>query len=68
MTVTWYLVVGTCVSWIIWDVFAYWRWGNPGTESVLIDQTMRKWPAAVFLAGFLCGHLFWQVHLCTVTP
>lgn len=65
MTVTWYVVVGTAVLWVLWDVFAYLRWGNPATESVLIDSWVRRAPALLFLAGFLCGHLFWQVHICS---
>lgn len=64
MTTTWWIVVGTAVLWILWDIYAYNRWGNAATESVLIDYWTTKFKPVLFLAGFLCGHLFWQVHIC----
>lgn len=64
MTITWYIIVGTALLWALWDGFAYWKWGNPGTESVMIDLWTRWLKPFVFIAGFLCGHLFWQVHIC----
>jgi hypothetical protein len=63
MTITWWLIVSTAAIWIAWDIFADWKWGNKATESVLIDKWARLKPF-IFLAGFLCGHLFWQVHIC----
>lgn len=64
MTITWWIIVSTAVIWIAWDIFAYLKWGNQATESVLIDLWTRYLKPIVFLAGFLCGHLFWQVHIC----
>ena len=65
MTTTWWLIVGTAFIWVMWDVYADWKWGNAATESVLIDKWARLKPFLfLFLAGFLCGHLFWQVHIC----
>jgi hypothetical protein len=63
MTPTWWLIVGTAVIWIVYDILMYLEYGNKATESVLIDKWARIKPF-LFLAGFLCGHLFWQVHIC----
>lgn len=64
MTETWWVIVGTALTWIAYDVYAYMKWGNPGTLSVAINK-LGSWSMGfVLLVGFLLGHLFWQVHIC----
>ncbi len=64
MSVTWWVIVSTIVVWIVWDIYAYFMFGNVMTESVMIDLWTRKLKPLVFAAGFVCGHLFWQIHIC----
>jgi hypothetical protein len=37
MTPTWWLIVGTAVIWIVYDILMYLEYGNKATESVLIE-------------------------------
>jgi hypothetical protein len=64
MTLTWFIIVGSAIIWILWDIFAYLKWGNPATESVIINKWMRIAPGLIFLAGYVAGHITWQVHIC----
>lgn len=64
MTITWWLIIFTTTLWLAWDIYADWKWGAAATESVLIDTWLRKYKVLIFMLGFLCGHLFWQVHIC----
>jgi len=56
-TITQWLIIGTVAVWIVWDVIAYQWGGTPATISAWWWKAER-WQ--VFLAGVLCGHLFWQ--------
>lgn len=45
---------------ILVDLFL-WIWGEDSTiSSVIVDYTY-KWPVISFIAGVVCGHLFWPM-------
>lgn len=73
MTPTWFVIVGTCVLWLGWDIYVYEKGsangggeqgGNKNTLSVAIDWMNTHFKAAGVICGFILGHLFWQVHIC----
>jgi len=64
MTLTTILILTTIVLWIAYDIFAYFRWGNSATESVVIFKWTKVSPGTLIAIGFVLGHLVWQVHIC----
>ena len=46
----------------IWDAFLIYKGHTQSTFSVVLYESARKWPVIPFVAGFLCGHIFWQVY------
>lgn len=49
------LVVGV----VLYDVVAIWRGGWDASVSAVVFTLSCKYPIVPFLAGLLCGHLFW---------
>lgn len=54
-------VIGVIVAILIgWDVYAaFFTTGSGDTISEVVLGFDRRFPVARFLAGVLCGHLFW---------
>ena len=50
------LVVGS------WDAYLLFAGDQDATFSVVLYESSRQWPVIAFVAGFLCGHVFWQVY------
>ena len=50
------LVVGS------WDTYLILSGDEDATVSVVLYESARQWPVIPFVAGFLCGHVFWQVY------
>ena len=50
------LVVGS------WDSYLLFVGDEDATVSVVLYESARQWPVIAFMAGFLCGHVFWQVY------
>lgn len=46
---------------IAYDVFAFVQWGQAGTVSWQMFELSHEFPVITFLAGFICGHLFWRM-------
>ncbi len=59
MDLTSALIIGTIVVWILYDVYAYAKGGYDNTESAHIKVAVIAHPFLLFVAGFVCGHLFW---------
>lgn len=49
----------------MYDSFAEWKFGPSGTITGVITSLLPAWPVLAFIAGFLCGHLFFQPALET---
>jgi hypothetical protein len=60
--ITQVVIMVTIVAWIGWDIYAYLHFGNAATESATIFRWSYHAPGAAFLAGILCGHLFFPQH------
>ena len=56
-----YLILGTVMTWIGWDVIAYIQGGNPSTESASIIRWSWYFPEIPFCAGILVGHIFFDL-------
>jgi hypothetical protein len=44
---------------LLFDLYALSAWGWDETISVAVLQLSKKYPVVAFLAGVVCGHLFW---------
>jgi hypothetical protein len=60
-TITRIIILSTVVLWIAYDIFVYLIYGNPATESAVIATISFYHPYIPFLAGLLCGHLFFDM-------
>lgn len=58
--VRWF-VISTIVAWIMLDIYVYLRFGNPATESASFVRWSFYHPWIPFLAGLLCGHMFFDL-------
>ena len=47
---------------VMWDSFLIFRGHTDATFSVVLYESARDFPVISFVAGFLCGHVFWQVY------
>ena len=47
---------------VMWDAFLMFRGHTDATFSVVLYESARDFPVISFVAGFLCGHVFWQVY------
>jgi hypothetical protein len=47
---------------VMWDSFLIFRGHTDATFSVVLYESARDFPVISFIAGFLCGHVFWQVY------
>ena len=45
-----------------WDAYLLCTGNEDATVSVVLYESARQWPVISFMAGFLCGHVFWQVY------
>ncbi len=46
---------------ILFDVWVILKKGNQHSISVMVINLAYRYPWISFLAGFVCGHLFWQM-------
>lgn len=44
---------------LLYDLIALSAWGWDETISVAVLTLSKKYPIVAFLAGLVCGHLFW---------
>lgn len=58
---TQWIILSTVLIWITWDIYTYFAHGNPSTESAFIVRFSWYHPWLSFLAGLLCGHLFFDL-------
>ena len=42
-----------------YDLFAVYRFGFEGTISTVVYSMSKEYPVVSFMAGLVCGHLFW---------
>ena len=54
------LIVGS------WDAYLICTGNEHASVSVVLYESARQWPVIAFVAGFLCGHVFWQVYAKSV--
>jgi hypothetical protein len=54
-------ISGLLLATLAYDVYAFLAGGTEATISWTIFEYSYKYPAGVFLIGFVCGHLFWQM-------
>jgi len=47
---------------VLWDAFLILKGHINATFSVVLYESAREFPVIGFVAGFLCGHVFWQVY------
>ena len=59
--VTGYFVMLLIVATVVYDVVAYQSGGTEATISWQVAAYVYKQPVVAFAAGFVCGHLFWQM-------
>ena len=45
-----------------WDVYLLAVGDRDAMFSVVLYESAKLWPVIGFVAGFLCGHVFWQVY------
>jgi len=56
------LILAAClVGLIIYDAVAIGLWGANSTISSVVHAVTVRLPFTLFLAGFVCGHLFWNL-------
>ncbi len=60
-TITRWVVWGTIVLWIAWDVIAVVEWGGYATESAEIGSAAERFATLPLAFGVLGGHWFWKV-------
>lgn len=54
-----WIIIGTVVALILWDIFVAVEPEDGDTISEVVLGWARRSPAIPFAVGFLCGHLFW---------
>lgn len=59
--ITIYIILSTILLLLIWDVIAIKVGGTEASISSIIITFAYKMPMFTFLAGFVCGHLFWRM-------
>jgi len=59
-TITKVVIITVFVGIIIFDIFMATNKVSGDTVSEVIWQTIKTEAWIAFLAGFICGHLFWQ--------
>lgn len=57
-TITQILIGLTVFVWIAWDIYTYVHNGNSSTESATLYRWAFHAPGVAFIAGILCGHLW----------
>ena len=64
----WRQIVSEITAWVIfgvlivagvWDIYATRTAGPESSVSAVIGGWAQRFPAVIFAAGFLAGHLFW---------
>ena len=56
------VVVFSVLGILLYDAFAFYAGGQEATIShVIVTDWIYNYPAAVFLTGFMCGHLFFPM-------
>lgn len=55
-------IMAGIIGYILYDVVAFTEGGVSATISDVVNQQAYTKPWMVFLAGFLCGHLFWRLN------
>ena len=55
------VIIAVIFAGLLYDLFAYVKWGNEATLSVRIFRLAKDWPMLPFLFGVLVGHWFWPL-------
>jgi hypothetical protein len=64
--ITFYVTAAFIAGILLYDVWAYSKAGTRGTVSyMVIIKWSRRYPAFTFAVGFVMGHLFWPLSVCT---
>jgi hypothetical protein len=59
--VTTIVILATLIILVGYDVYAIAVGGTEASISSMVIMFSYKMPMATFLAGFVCGHLFWRM-------
>lgn len=59
---TFLVLMSSLILLILWDLYAVYVGGDEATISNLILVGTYRYPFVSFLAGFICGHLFWRAN------
>jgi len=65
MTLSTYIMIGTALLWIIWDIYLFVkRQKDPRVSTLSMILTQFSWysPALPLIAGILMGHWFWPMN------
>lgn len=61
-TISQLVIVAGVVCVLLYDAWAFYMGGQEATiSSIIVNEWIYKYPAFVFLSGFLCGHLFFPM-------
>lgn len=64
-TVTRLVLVMVLIALLAYDLFAVYKFGYAGTISLVIFSLSKMYPIVPFLAGIVCGHLFFPIEGAT---
>ena len=60
-TITTAILLVTLAILLLYDAVAVYWFGYPGTISIVVYEASKNWPIIPFLAGIVCGHLFFPI-------
>jgi hypothetical protein len=60
-TVTKMALIMALMCLLAYDLFAVYRFGYDGTISLVVFTMSKAYPVIPFLAGLVCGHLFFPI-------
>lgn len=61
-TITKLIIFSIIAVVVLWDGFLMFKGETRATFSVVLYDSAREFPVVSFVAGFLCGHVFWQLY------
>ena len=62
---TMWAAIGAVCAILLYDVWAILKGGIKASVSYMVIMVWtKKYPAIPFVAGFICGHLFWPLSTC----
>lgn len=57
------IMIGSMLLWLIWDIIVAVTKPRGDTISEVTLSFWARRPYILFMAGYLCGHLFWPQYL-----